>query len=106
MAPAGALPFGDHAMPLGDHLTTNTRDKILQEEYVDIFSLWFCKLEKKDKEDLDDHEKECLKHRKVDHKWANCPDSAFYERSTHEGGSSGIGPIWLPLAELALREFL
>lgn len=58
-------------MPLQDHLTTNTRDKILQGEYVDIFSLLFRELEKKDKDDQDEYEKECIKCHKVDCNWAN-----------------------------------
>lgn len=65
MVPAGTLPFGDHTMSLEDHLTSTTRDKILSREYVDIFYLLFRKLKKKNKEDLDDQEKECLKHHKI-----------------------------------------
>ncbi|XP_054843457.1 uncharacterized protein LOC129335043 [Eublepharis macularius] len=71
MVPFNALPFGDTALPLGDHLTQATREKILRGEYVDIFTLLFRELEKKDKEDLDERDKEKLKRRKVDRNWHN-----------------------------------
>lgn len=58
-------------MPLGDHLTTSTRDKIVRGEYVDVFSLLYRELEKKDKEDIDEREKERLKWHRVDSNWAN-----------------------------------
>lgn len=63
--PANAIPFGD----MGDHLLPTTRDKICREMFVDLFSLLFRELEKKDKEELDDK----LKNRKqaVDRTWAN-----------------------------------
>lgn len=54
-------------MPLGDHLTTNTRDKILRGESIDVFSLLFRKLEKEDKEDSDECKKEHLKYHRVNH---------------------------------------
>ncbi|XP_054845591.1 uncharacterized protein LOC129336489 [Eublepharis macularius] len=69
--PYRAMPFGDTALPLGDHLTPATRDKILRGEFVDVFTLLFRELEKKDKEDMDDRDKERLKRRKIDRTWAN-----------------------------------
>ncbi|XP_060111188.1 semaphorin-6A-like [Heteronotia binoei] len=53
-------------MPLGDHLTAATREKILRGEYVDVFSLLYRELEKKSKDELDEKDKEKLKRRKVD----------------------------------------
>lgn len=44
---AGSIPFGDMAMPLGEHLTSTTHDKILRGEYVEVFSLLFHDLKKK-----------------------------------------------------------
>lgn len=67
----GAIPFRDIAMPLGEHLTLATRDRILRGEYVDVFSLLFCELEKKDKEDMDDRLKERIKRRNIDRTYAN-----------------------------------
>lgn len=32
------LAFGDQAMPLGDQLTLDTREKILKGKYIDTFS--------------------------------------------------------------------
>lgn len=55
-------------MPLGEYLMTNTRDKILWSEFIDIF---FQELEKKNKEDLENQEKEHLKCHRVDHSMAN-----------------------------------
>lgn len=57
----GSVLFGDIAMPLGEHLTVATRDKILRGDYVDVFPLLFWDLEKKDKDELDEHLKECIK---------------------------------------------
>lgn len=54
-------------MPLGEHLAQVIRNKILRGEYVDLFSLLYRELEKKDK-DLQD-EKEILKKCKVDRNW-------------------------------------
>lgn len=45
-------------MPLGKHLLQPTRDKILKGGYIDFFSLLYRKGEKKDKELMDDKEKE------------------------------------------------
>lgn len=60
----------------GGSLAQATRDKILRGEYVDLFSLLYRELEKKDKDLLDDKEKEILKKRKVDRNWTNwCPVS-------------------------------
>lgn len=67
----GAIPYCDIAMPLGEHLTIMTRDRILWGEYVDVFSLLFLELEKQDKEDLDDHLKEHIKHHNIDRTYAN-----------------------------------
>lgn len=69
--PAAAIPFGDVALPLGDHLLPATRDKICRGEFVDLFSLLFRELEKKDKDELDDKDKEKIKKRTVDRTWAN-----------------------------------
>ncbi|XP_054852798.1 uncharacterized protein LOC129341561 isoform X2 [Eublepharis macularius] len=69
--PYRAMPFGDAALPLGDHLTPATRDKILRGEFVDVFTLLFRELEKKDKEDMDERDKERMKRRKVDRSWSN-----------------------------------
>lgn len=65
------MPSGDMAMPLGEHLLQATRDKILRGEYVDVFSLLYREVEKKDKDLLEDREKEALKHRKIDWNWTN-----------------------------------
>lgn len=71
LAPAAHLPSGDVALPLGDHLLAATKEKIIKGEFVDIFSLLFRELEKKDKEDLDEKDKEKLKKWKVDRNWAS-----------------------------------
>lgn len=68
---ATSFPFEDQAMPLREHLTNATRDNILKGEYVDIFQLLFREIEKKDKEDLSDKDKECLKRCTVDRNWVN-----------------------------------
>lgn len=47
-------PLVTQAIPLGDYLTRATRENLLKGEYMDVFSLLFWELEKKDKEDLDD----------------------------------------------------
>lgn len=67
----GSIPLGDFALPLEDHLITATRDMILKGEYVDAFSLLFYNLEKEDKEDLDEHQKECIKLCTIDQIYAN-----------------------------------
>lgn len=64
--PFRALPYGDMAMPLGNHLTQATREKILRGEFVDIFSLLFRDLKKKDKEDMEEKDRENLRRRNVD----------------------------------------
>lgn len=65
------LPSVDIAMPLGDHLPQATREKILQGEYVDLFSILYHKVEKNDKDLLDDKEKEILRKRKIEQMWTN-----------------------------------
>lgn len=47
------------------------RDKILRGEYIDVFSLFFWKLKKKYKEDLDEYLKEHFKQCTVDYTCAN-----------------------------------
>lgn len=69
--PVAALFTGDVSLPLGDHLLSATKEKILRGEFVDIFSLLFRELEKKDKGDLDEKDNEKRKNRKVDRTWAN-----------------------------------
>lgn len=70
--PWSVMRYWDSAMPLGDHLTTATKqNKILEGEYVDFFNLLFCKVEKKNKEDLEDKDKGWLKKQKLDRTWAN-----------------------------------
>lgn len=58
-------------MPLGEHLLLFTRGKILREDYIDFFFLLYGEIEKKDKDLMDDKEKEILRKRKVDRTWAN-----------------------------------
>lgn len=60
-----AIPSGDIALPLGEHLLPATWEQILKGEFVGFFSLLFREVEKKNKELLellDDKEKEILKH--------------------------------------------
>lgn len=45
-------------MPLGEHLTVVTRDKILHGDYIDVFALLFQDSGKKDNDELDEHLKE------------------------------------------------
>lgn len=61
MVPAIAIPFSDQTMLLRNHSTLLLKTllletKILKVEYIDVFFL-FKDLKKKDKDDLDDHEK-------------------------------------------------
>ncbi|XP_067323632.1 uncharacterized protein [Anolis sagrei] len=56
---------------LGAHLSQKTIDKILRNEYIDMFSLYFRELDKKEKEDLDEERKEKLKNRRVERNWKN-----------------------------------
>lgn len=49
------LPPGDVALPLGNHLSMVTTEK-----YIDVFSLLYYKVQKKDKEEMYDREKEIL----------------------------------------------
>ncbi|XP_062834196.1 uncharacterized protein LOC134298345 [Anolis carolinensis] len=67
------LPASDSlsATALGSHLAQKTIDKILRNEYIDIFTLYFRELDKKEKDDLDDERKEIMKKRKVDQNWGN-----------------------------------
>lgn len=66
MSHPSAIPLGGIALPLGDHLLPATIEKILHGEFVDLFSLLYRELEKKDKDQLDDREKDILKRRKFD----------------------------------------
>lgn len=61
-----AIPSGNIALPLGDPLLLATKEKILRGEFVDLFSLLYRNLEKKDKGQLDDRENKILKRRKID----------------------------------------
>lgn len=70
-SPDTPVPTGDMAMSLGEHLSKATRDKILKGEFIDFFSLLYREVEKKDKDLMDDREKEVLRKRKVDRTWAN-----------------------------------
>lgn len=56
---------------LGKHLTVTTRDRILRGEYMDVFSLLFRDLRRKDKDDLDDCLKEQIKRRMIDQTYPN-----------------------------------
>lgn len=66
-----ALQSGEVALPLSEHLLPSTRDKILRGKFIDLFNLLYREIEKKDKEELDDKEKEKLQKCKVDRTWAN-----------------------------------
>ncbi|XP_067317382.1 uncharacterized protein [Anolis sagrei] len=56
---------------LGAHLSQKTIDKILRNEYIDMFSLYFRELDKKEKDDMDEERKEKLKKRRVEQNWKN-----------------------------------
>lgn len=58
-------------MPLSDHLLQSKWEKILQGEYVDLFSLLYREVEKKDKDLLADRKKEILRKRKIEPNWTN-----------------------------------
>lgn len=66
-----SLPLDDIALPLREHLLQATKDKILHRKYIDLFSLLYWELEKKDKDLIDDRKKEIWKKRKVDKTWGN-----------------------------------
>lgn len=55
-------------MLLGKHLLQATKENILWGEYVDFFSLMYHELQKKDKELMEDKEKEIWKKRKAGHR--------------------------------------
>lgn len=63
---ANSVPFGDLGMPLGEHLTVATRDKILKGDYMDVFSLL-----EKDKDELDECLKEHIKWCTIDRTYTN-----------------------------------
>lgn len=69
--PFSVLPSGDLALPLGDHLLPTTREKILRGEFMDLFHLLYWEPVRKDKEEMDEHEKEILKKQKVERTWAS-----------------------------------
>lgn len=48
-------------MASGDHLSAATKDKVVEGGYMDIFSLLFRELEKKDKENMDEQQKKRIK---------------------------------------------
>lgn len=78
-----AVFSGDVALPLGDHLLLVMRDKILCGDFVDLFSWLFREIKKKDKDLMDEKEKEILKSHRVDHTWANwLPGFLVYARMT------------------------
>lgn len=47
------MPSGDIAMPLGEHFLQATRDKILRGECMDVFTLLYQEIGKKDKDLMD-----------------------------------------------------
>lgn len=61
-----SLPSGDLALPLGKHILPVTRENILRGKFIDLFSLLYWEPEKKDKEELDEWNKEKLKKYKVE----------------------------------------
>lgn len=67
---ACSVLYGAIAMTLGEHLTVDTRDRILRGEYVDEVPLLFRDLEKKD-EVLDNRLKERIKYHMVDRTYAS-----------------------------------
>lgn len=58
--PAKHLPPGEMDIPLGKYLLPVNRNKMCKGEYVDVFSLLFRELEKNDKEDVGERDKEKL----------------------------------------------
>lgn len=56
-----SFPVGDMSFPLREHLLPATKEKIIQGEFADFFLLLYRELEKKDKQDLDEKEKEIVK---------------------------------------------
>ena len=58
LVPLKVLLFGDHAMPLGDHLTPATKEKIQNVITLTSFYLLNRKVDKKDIDKEDEREKE------------------------------------------------
>lgn len=58
-----SVHFRDIAIPVGEHLTVATRDRILISEYIDVFLLLFRDLEKKEMDHLRDLLKEHIRRR-------------------------------------------
>ncbi|XP_016848009.2 uncharacterized protein LOC103278380 isoform X1 [Anolis carolinensis] len=59
------------AVRLGSHLNQRSINKMLRNKYVDIFSLHFKDMDKKEKDELDEEYNERMKKRKVDNTWDN-----------------------------------
>ncbi|KAL8169687.1 UNVERIFIED_CONTAM: hypothetical protein K2H54_055470 [Gekko kuhli] len=53
----------DVALPLGNPLLPVTREEICKGDFADVFSLLYCEMEKKDREELDDKDKEVIRRR-------------------------------------------
>lgn len=71
MAPHMSFLVGDMSLLLGEHLLPAMKEKIYKGEFFNFFLLLYRELQKKDKQDLDEKEKEMLKCRKVDRNWSN-----------------------------------
>lgn len=70
--PSKVRAVGDVAVLLGWHLSSAMRFKILQGEYVNLFSLLnTADSDDRDREREDDEDKETRSHKKPDHSWGN-----------------------------------
>lgn len=69
--PCKAPPAREVDLPLGQHLLPATRDKMCNGECMELLSILFRELEKKDKADLDERDNEKFKNLNVDRTWSN-----------------------------------
>lgn len=92
MTPLSAVPSGDIAMPLDEHLLP-FREHILQGEFIDFLSLLYQDIERKDKDLIDDKDKEVLKKRKMERTWANWLSVFLFYASVIVRKHPECGPI-------------